>query len=1511
MKKLSPSIPLKTSLIYIAFAAMWIFFSDRYLSDSVTENATLTTLQTYKGFLFVIITGILLFLIMSSAFRKIGREKKSRLESDAKLSESEKRYTLIFENSNEAILLTDPSGKIYAANPAACLLFGKSEEEICKIGRDGIVDANDPRLQNALIERSKTGLFKGELNLVRKNGILFPAEVSTAIYKDMDGNERTSMIIRDLTEQKRSEKILQDSVNRYRSTLDNMLEGCQILGFDWRYLYVNNAADIHNRRPKEELLGNRYMDMWPGIEKTEVFKIIKQCLEARTSSHFENEFEYPDGKIGWFDLSIQPIPEGVFILSMDISERKSSELEKAKLNRIYKVLSNINQLIVRTKDKETIFKEACNIAVRDGKFLMAWIGLKNVQTNKVDVVAHAGFTGDYVDKINIDLNDKKLSSGPTGQTVLHGKYHIASDIEQDSGMALWKSRALSMGYRSSAAFPLLVNNIVVGAISFYSSEKNFFAKEEIDLLNELSADISFAIQVLEIEGERKTYFQALQSSEEKYRSLIEISSDAIFINQNNKIVYLNPEALRLFGISQFSQAIGRSPFEFFHPDFHSLMQSRIEKLRRQGGSSALVENRVVRADGTEIDVEVAATLFQYKGAEAIQVVFRDISARKKAENDLRESEKQYRLLAENVSDVLWVLDLESRRFKYCSPSAIRLSGYTAEEVLQQSLEETITTESLNAVMEIIPQRIQDFVNKESGADTYHMEIEQRCKDGTTVWTEVNTRIVLNDQDKIEIIGISRNISERKLSEEKIRESEERLRLSMQAAHQGWYDLNIQSGEAIVSDEYATMIGYDPKSFVETNKYWIERLHPDDKEQTARAYQEYIAGKTDQYKVEFRQKTKSGVWKWILSLGKIVETDKNGLPLRMVGTHTDISEIKQAEEIRLLQTTALEAAANGIVITNTKGNIIWVNSAWCDMTGYSSGEVIGRNPRILNSGKQSQECYENLWETILSGNVWQGDMINRRKDGTYYHDESTITPVTDSAGKITHFIGVKQDVTERTKTTEKIELQALLLDEAHDAIILRDMDFKILYWNKGAEKIYGWKSEEVIGKDAREILYQDAQQYSQEFQQLFETGKYYGEMHHITKDNKKLLCDVRFTIRKDRDRNPSTILSIASDITDKKKTEIQLLRTQRLSSLGTLASGIAHDLNNVLAPILLAIEFLKRQHPENNTQKILASVESSAKRGAEIVKQILAFARGVESKKIVLQSRHLIDELVKVFKETFPRSINIVNNIPKNVWTIIGDSTHFHQLIMNLGVNARDAMPNGGTLSIEAENIVIDEQYANMNATAIPGRYVKFSISDTGIGMRKEMIERIFEPFFTTKEIGKGTGLGLSTVYSIVKSHDGFIDVKSELGKGTTFYIYLPASDSTEIPNGKNGTEESLLGNGELILVVDDEQSIREVTKQTLELSNYSVITASEGTDAIGKFAEHKSTIALVITDMMMPIMDGNQLISALRKISPTVKIIASSGLIDKPNVEVNSFLEKPYTAESLLSVVRKVLTQLE
>ncbi|MBW4665071.1 MAG: response regulator [Chroococcus sp. CMT-3BRIN-NPC107] len=503
--------------------------------------------------------------------------------------------------------------------------------------------------------------------------------------------------------------------------------------------------------------------------------------------------------------------------------------------------------------------------------------------------------------------------------------------------------------------------------------------------------------------------------------------------------------------------------------------------------------------------------------------------------------------------------------------------------------------------------------------------------------------------------------------------------------------------------------------------------------------------------------------------------------------------------------------------------------------------------------------------------------------------------------------------ERKRSEQKIREQAALLDIATDAILVQDLQGKILFWNKGAEHLYGYSATEVVGSFISRFGDENALPQMQELARavLLSSGAWQGELEQVTKDNKNIVVESRWTLVRDRLGQPTSILVVNTDITEKKQLEAQCLRAQRLESVGTLASGIAHDLNNVLAPILMSVQILKIKFPEPQHQPLLIMLESNVKRGAALIKQVLSFARGVEGKKVTLQVKHLILEIEQIIRETFPKSIEFSTDIESNLWTVLGDATQLHQVLMNLVVNALDAMPKGGTLKTSAKNIYIDKNYAQLHIDAQEGAYITIAIADTGTGIAPEILTRIFEPFFTTKSIGAGTGLGLSTVLGIVKSHGGFIQVYSEVGQGTEFQIYLPAIQANAIQ--ENSDVDLPLGQGELILVVDDESAIQEVTKTSLEIYNYKVITACDGMEAIALYTKHQAEIRVVLTDMMMPVMDGPTTIRTLQQINRDVKVIAISGLSSSDKLAaaaisgVTDFLSKPFSAKDLLLMLHKVL----
>ncbi len=503
--------------------------------------------------------------------------------------------------------------------------------------------------------------------------------------------------------------------------------------------------------------------------------------------------------------------------------------------------------------------------------------------------------------------------------------------------------------------------------------------------------------------------------------------------------------------------------------------------------------------------------------------------------------------------------------------------------------------------------------------------------------------------------------------------------------------------------------------------------------------------------------------------------------------------------------------------------------------------------------------------------------------------------------------------DRQQADARIREQASLLDKAQDAILVRDLGHNITFWNKSAERLYGWTAEEAVGRSVEDLLYRDASVFTKAHEQTLSLGEWVGEMNQIDKWGRDLTIEGRWTLVRDESGQPESVFVINTDISEHRKLEQQFLRAQRLESIGTLAGGIAHDLNNILAPISMAIELLKMRVSDGRSSELLDTISNSARRGSDMVGQVLSFARGMEGRRVEVHPRQLISEIETIMRDTFLKKIELEVVAGRDLWTIHGDPTQLHQVLLNLCVNARDAISGGGRISIRAENVIIDETFAAMNLEAKEGPHVCIRVEDSGEGISPEIMDKIFDPFFTTKSVGKGTGLGLSTSLAIVRSHGGFIRTTSKRGEGTRFKVYLPAHPELDSPVSPDERQELPCGRGQAVLIVDDEASIRQITQQTLEAFGYRTYLAENGKEAVALYSRHQSEINVVLTDMMMPVMDGSATIEILMKINPEVRIVATSGITANRELAeisgqgVKDFLQKPYSAETLLKCLKRVL----
>lgn len=1029
-------IALRTSVIYAIVAGLWILGSDRALVALFGNSPELARYEIYKGWGFVVITALLLYAALRTQLSLHATEAAAKERIEAELAIHRERLRQAAVAGNIGFWDYDLATKEVYFSPEWKEQLGYKDHEIpnrIEEWESRIHPDDLPRIRQAMTEYFKdpVGGYRQEFRMHHRDGSYRWILAQGSVARELDRSPRHMLGSHvDVTVMKLAEIALRErgEADARLAQVAAVVPGA-IVAFhqapDGRHSFSFISTNIQTvfGATSEELAKNAafIFDRINAEDLTLLRGSIAESANAMTPWRCEFRYAHPiNGEI-WLEALSLPasLPNGGLRWNgfvMDITQRKRTELRIRQLNRIYAVLSDINQTIVRVREPQALFDAVCRIAVEKGNIRMAWVGRVDATTGKVIPIARAGWVDGYLDSLDIDLHDERRANAPTATAIRTGRHAIVHDIETEPTMLPWRDAALTRGYRSLASIPIRLYGAVVGALNLYSSEKHAFDDREIQLLDEMAVDLSFALEVSDGEAGR---------------------------------------------------------------------------LRTEASS--------------------------------------------------RENEERFRQIAENIREVFWLTDPLTHRIVYVNP-------------------------------------------------VYE-----------TVWGRPVDSLYANPQQ------------------------------------------------------------------------WLDAVHVEDRPRVDAAIKGQPDGSYDQ---EYR----------------IVRPD---------------------------------------------GAIRWVRAR--------------------------------------------------------------AFPVKDSTGQIYRVAG------------------------------------------------------------------------------------------------------------------------LVEDISDRKLLEQQFFRAQRLEAIGTLASGIAHDLNNVLAPIMMCAPMLRMGLPSVEFEKMLGTIEASTRRGADLVRQLLVFGRGVEGGRGPVAPKALVGELLKMAQETFPKNIVVRSDMPDSLWSMVGDATQLHQVLLNLCVNARDAMPDGGVLEVTGENLEMDPRQAFAEPNIRPGTFVRIRVRDTGVGINAEHMGKIFDPFFTTKPPGKGTGLGLSTVLGIVKSHGGFLRLQSEVGRGTAFEIYIPAQRDQAAAEHAGVASATPNGNGELILLVEDESSIRDVVSDILARQNYRVIGAADGVEGETFLKENLDDVALIVTDLDMPRMDGMRLIQAARKLLPTVPIVVCTGLRSgrthkerSSNLEdlgVETVLAKPFAASELLVAIHSGLAR--
>lgn len=763
-----------------------------------------------------------------------------------------------------------------------------------------------------------------------------------------------------------------------------------------------------------------------------------------------------------------------------------------------------------------------------------------------------------------------------------------------------------------------------------------------------------------------------------------------------------------------------------------------------------------------------------------------------------------------------------------------------------------------------------------------------------------------------VIGIARDVGQIEDALLLSDRNEGIMRIASKIVGFGGWSVEVPSGELYCSDELVRLLGMTPGA----PRQYTEGLatHPEPHRSIMQSALENCMATGEPFDVISVAHGAGGAKLDVRAVGEALR-DASGRIIRIQGALYDISDVLERERaqsrLEVLLNSMLDQVATGICFIDRDWRFRFVNE---------TGQHYLENPAEALLGKTLWEVYPDARSNEF-GIAYRRAMEDRVPASVrdYYPPlgkwlEATAYPT--ETGIAIHLTDVTKDQETRLRleeNTERIRSQAALLDAARDAIFLKGFDNRISLWNEGAQNLYGWSAEEAEGKSVRDLLYSDPAGFDEGIAEVMRAGHWQGELEQVTRGGRTIIAGCRWQLVFDDNGLPSAILAVNYDITEFKRDEERKNRAQRMESLGTMAGGIAHDLNNMLTPILMSSQLLAADETDQGRLDLMLSIETGVKRGAAMIRQVLSFARGKEGHRAAIDVTSVLAHLKDFCRDTLPKSLRFTIEAPDDLWPIVGDSTQIFQVLVNLVTNARDAMTDAGTIRITARNFEAGHDSATRPRMPMP--YIIIEVEDSGSGMDKQTAARVFEPFFTTKEATKGTGFGLATSLTIARSHGGDMEVYSEPGRGSRFQLRLPAaSESTTLFTTPYHVLDDLpQGNGEHVLIVDDEATIRQIVRQALEANGYRTFVASNGLEAVNLIEDGDTPVDLVFTDMMMPVMDGAATAAYLMRHHPHIAVVAASGLNANGNLLHSAhsglahFLTKPFTTVELLSSVRDAL----
>lgn len=1157
-----------------------------------------------------------------------------------------------------------------------------------------------------------------------------------------------------------------------------------------RYVRVNAALAAIDKFSGEQI-GKTVPEVIPGLWPT-LEPLYRRALAGETILNHDisgatNTGDARDWLVSYYPVRDRETVIGIGVIVNDITARKQAERSLAIRNNLYAMLSRTNQAISQCQSCDELYRAVCSIAVETGKFRFAWVGVP--EDNRVKMVACAGIDQGYMNNvvITLDENDPR-SHGPTGRAAITGKSFVVNDFMASPMTAPWHQNAKRVGFAASATFPFKERGKVAAILTLYASEPGFFTDELVATLSEIAPNLSFALDGYAQERDRKRTEELLRENERLLRMAFGTVSIAAF-RQDKDLKYSWMYQPQLGYTTE--AVIGRTDAELLPPDAAEQV-TKIKQAVIKSGKNLRDEVTVCAGNTTrifELSVEPVR-----EGAKIVGIigVSLDITQRKRVEAERNDLLARLQLQIDRMPIAYILYDAEIR-YAGWNPAAERIFGYTREEILGRPLLTLVPPEQWPLV-ESIADRLR------RGDVTAHSVNDNLTKDGRLITCEWhNTPLTDANGAFIGVLSMTMDVTERVRAEQALRASEERLRLALAAGRMGTFDWDITTNTIIWSDTHYQLFGYPPDDrFPVEFRHFVDRLHPDDREAVELAIQTAMrAGAA--YTNECRLLLPDGTVRWVMGSGEF-HYASDGQPIRMLGTVVDITDRKRDEAELQMRDRAMRAVSQGIVITDAclpDNPITYASPGFERLTGYSAAEITGRNCRFLQGEESDQATIARLRSAVRKAEGCTVELLNYRQDGTTFWNSLTISPVADTSGRVTHFVGVQTDVTERRRLEE------------------------------------------------------------------------------------------------------------------------QFRQAQKMEAVGQLAGGVAHDFNNLLTVINGYTDLLLSQlPPEDPKREYLTEVYKAGERAGTLTRQLLTFSRQQVLEMKVLNLNSVVSDTEKMLCRLIGEDVVLMTNLFPMLGLVKADAGQIAQILINLAVNARDAMPRGGSLTVETQNVVLNANACREFPDLQPGQFALLAVRDTGNGMDEATKARIFEPFFTTKEVGHGTGLGLATVHGIVKQSGGYISVDSAIGRGTTFKIYLPTvSEQQSASQDKSQLSAAPLGS-ETILLVEDEFAVRALAKQILRKCGYTVLEAANGLDALLLSEAHNGPIHLLVSDVVMPHVSGRDLAEQLTAKRPACKVLFLSGYTDDAVLrhgvlqEDFAFLQKPFTPALLAHKVRSVLNDM-